>query len=94
MTYVVLDGKGMTSVDTAHDYLAARLDLPDYYGRNLDALWDIMSTISVPIHIELINVDELICNLGGYGELLLNVLYEAAEFNKGIHINAEDEGKK
>lgn len=48
----------------------------------------------MPIHIELINVDELICNLGGYGELLLNVLYEVAEYNEKIHINVEDEEKK
>lgn len=38
-------------------------------------------------------MDELICNLGGYGELLLNVLYEAAEYNEKIHINVGDEEK-
>lgn len=93
MNDVILDGIKMTSVDTAHEYLAAKLGLPDYYGRNLDALWDILSTVSEPIHIVLVNEDELICNLGGYGELLLKALYEAAEFNKKICINAEDDGK-
>lgn len=93
MKDVVLDGKRMTSVDTTHEYLAVKLNLPDYYGRNLDALWDILSIISEPIHIVLVNEDKLVCNLGGYGELLLKVLYEAAEFNKKIYINTED-GKK
>lgn len=93
MKDVVLDGYRMTSVDTTHEYLAAKLDLPDYYGRNLDALWDVLSTVSEPLHMVLVNGDKLISNLGSYGELLLKVLYESAEFNKKVSINVE-EGKK
>ena len=40
MTTVVVDGGLMTSREAAHDLLAARLGLPEYYGRNLDALYD------------------------------------------------------
>ena len=90
MKDVILDGNEMTSIDTAHEYLAVQLNLPDYYGRNLDALWDVLSTQSEPIRIVLVNEDKLIYYLGGYANLLLNVLYEAAEFNKKIYINAGD----
>lgn len=86
MKHVILDGKEMISIDAAHEYLADKLNLPDYYGRNLDALWDILSTISDSIHIELVNEDKLICNLGGYAQLLLKVMHEAAEFNMNIHV--------
>ena len=41
MTTVVVDGGLMTSREAAHDLLAARLGLPEYYGRNLDALYDL-----------------------------------------------------
>lgn len=92
MKYVILDGKEMISIDAAHEYLADKLNLPEYYGGNLDALWDILSTISEPIKIVLENEDKMIFNLGGYAELLLNVLYEAVEFNKNITFNAEDSG--
>ena len=36
-----------------HDYLAEALDLPDYYGKNLDALYDCLTEMDC--EIELIN---------------------------------------
>lgn len=46
-----LDGK-MIKKD-GHDYLMQALDLPDYYGKNLDALYDCLCEISC--EIELVN---------------------------------------
>ena len=37
MKIVVIDGRKMTDRETAHTYLKRKLDLPEYYGRNLDA---------------------------------------------------------
>ena len=37
---VVLDASRMTDKETTHDYLKKVLDLPEYYGNNLDALHD------------------------------------------------------
>ncbi len=31
-----------------HEYLKVKLDLPDYYGANLDALYDCLTTITEP----------------------------------------------
>ena len=36
-----------------HDYLAEALNLPDYYGKNLDALYDCLTEMSC--EIELVN---------------------------------------
>ena len=44
MAEVVLDGLEIRSVEEVHDRFAQALDLPDYYGRNLDALFDGSST--------------------------------------------------
>ena len=38
-----------------HDYLAEALNLPDYYGKNLDALYDCLTEISC--EIELVNAN-------------------------------------
>ena len=84
MKYVVLNGEEMTSIETAHQYLASQLNFPEYYGGNLDALWDILSTISEPVQIRLINEDKLAGYLGDYGYSLLNVMHEAAIFNDRI----------
>ena len=53
MKIIALDGKQMTTIQSCHEHLAAQLQLPSYYGKNLDALWDIVSTISEDTHITL-----------------------------------------
>ena len=39
---LTLDGLQMSGRAAAHDHLKAQLKLPDYYGRNLDALYDLL----------------------------------------------------
>lgn len=39
-----LDGRGIHSLDDLYDQLAKHLSLPEHFGRNLDALWDVLST--------------------------------------------------
>ena len=40
---VILDGNYMSAKDEMHRYLKEKFQLPDYYGRNLDALYDCLS---------------------------------------------------
>jgi ribonuclease inhibitor len=39
-----LNGRSIRSLDDLYDRLSSRLSLPDYFGRNLDALRDLLST--------------------------------------------------
>ncbi|WP_458454554.1 barstar family protein [Methanobrevibacter sp.] len=48
---VQLDGQLIN--DEGHDYLMETLDFPEYYGKNLDALYDCLCEIEC--EIELIN---------------------------------------
>lgn len=41
----VLDGSQMTTREDAHEHIAQRLKFPDYYGKNLDALYDCITDI-------------------------------------------------
>lgn len=41
---VVIDGSRIRTEAQFHAALAEKLPLPDYYGKNLDALWDVLST--------------------------------------------------
>lgn len=50
-----LDGKLINQ--SGHDYLMKALDLPDYYGKNLDALYDCLTEIEC--EIELVNAGEV-----------------------------------
>ena len=45
--------------EKVHDYLMEMLDFPDYYGKNLDALYDCLCEIGVETEIILINGDEV-----------------------------------
>ena len=84
MDEVFLDCNKMTSKSEAHKYIKKKLNLPDYYGNNLDGLWDILSTKSKMISIFLLHEEKLYENLGEYGKKLIDTFEEAAQSNGSI----------
>lgn len=78
---VQLDGKRMVSRAALHGDLAKQLQLPDYYGRNLDALYDLLIERNEETIIELTNQDVMLACLGSYGEILIETLEQAADEN-------------
>ncbi len=85
MIKVTLNGRNMNSKEIAHLYMKWNLQVPEYYGTNLDALWDVLSTYDKPIQINLINKDKLIENLGDYGEAIIEVFQDAQKENNNIN---------
>ena len=59
MKSVILDAKKMVEKEKMHEYFAKKFDLPEYYGRNLDALFDCLCEINEPTLIKLKNEDAL-----------------------------------
>ena len=59
MKIVILDAKKMLEKEKMHEYLAKKFDLPEYYGRNLDALFDCLCEINEPTLIKLKNENAL-----------------------------------
>ena len=53
MISIEIDGKLIKR--DGHDYLKEVLNFPDYYGKNLDALYDCLTDIGVETEITLIN---------------------------------------
>ena len=47
-TFGYADGWGTESVAEFHGLIASALAFPDYYGRNLDALWDCLTDLAEP----------------------------------------------
>lgn len=55
MRTIEIDGKLIKK--EGHDYLKEILNFPDYYGKNLDALYDCLTDIGVETEIRLLNKD-------------------------------------
>ena len=85
----IIDGAAMTSRADAHAELARALKFPDYYGNNLDALWDIVSATDA--ELTLIRPAPMLNALGVYGCKLLQTLFEAAEENPGFVFSVEEQ---
>ena len=88
MENCILHGARMTSRDEAHAEIARALDLPPYYGGNLDALWDVVTTTDA--NLVLISPAAMLNALGVYGCKLLQTLFEAAAENPGFHFQVQD----
>ena len=89
MTEIRLNGREMVDRVATHAYLKQKLALPEYYGNNLDALWDCLSTDFSLKKIVIIEPENIIENLGSYGEFLLNVFNQVAEENIFIKVDIE-----
>lgn len=80
MKTVTLDGAVLASKEALHQTLARTLAFPDWYGGNLDALFDCLTDLSEEVSITLLNWD----GLGDYGRRVKKVLLAAARENDRI----------
>lgn len=46
MKQITLDGNKLSDITQVHDYLKELLEFPDYYGKNLDALYDCLTDLN------------------------------------------------
>ncbi|MBQ1208593.1 MAG: barstar family protein [Lachnospiraceae bacterium] len=76
---IMLDGARMTDRDSLHAYLREQMELPSYYGENLDALHDVLTDIGIETEIRLSHADELWESR--FGQLVLRVFRESAQEN-------------
>ena len=88
MRKCTIDGANMLSRADAHAELARALELPEYYGANLDALYDCASTMEA--ELTLLHPAPMLNALKVYGCKLIETLCEAAEENADFHFRVED----
>ena len=79
MAEILLDGLELRTIEEVHDRFAQALELPEWYGRNLDALFDCLTDIREPTTIRLLHKEALKDCLGRRGRPLLRLLRRAAE---------------
>lgn len=86
MKKIILDLARMHSVPALHNYLRSVLELPVYYGANLDALHDCLTELgeAVELVVPAKVADE--AQLGWYGKQFLLVLQDAAVENDKLTV--------
>lgn len=85
MNNVVLNGKDFTNKEKFHDIMKNNFELPSYYARNLDSLWDLLSEKN-SLSILIINADMIQRNLGEYGKSVMK-LFDDLNLLEGFKVD-------
>lgn len=83
---IVFSKDNISCAGDAYDLLKEQLNFPDYFGNNLDALYDCLCEISSPAAI-IVKDRELICEKDEKMACLFNVLEDAAVVNANLTLN-------
>lgn len=81
MKKIFINISQMSEQQEIHEYLAKQFNFPDYYGKNLDALFDCLTSITTPTAVlAVINAQD------EYHKKIKNVLDDAQEENKNFGV--------
>lgn len=82
MKQITLDGNVLADAAKVHNYLKELLEFPEYYGNNLDALYDCLTDLNdVEITINTPEED------GAVFQKILRIFKAAARENNSIQVN-------
>lgn len=85
-----LNGRTLRSLDGFYDELSRQLSLPEHFGRNLDALWDVLATdIEGPFDIIWQHADVSKKAMGKDFESVLKLLHEVSTERKDFKLVVE-----
>ncbi len=91
MKNVVVDFTGAKYFYDLHQILKDSLELPDFYGRNVDALWDCLTgMIETPISVKLKGLHTLPKELENQKNLIIETFLDAQEDDWGVYVTIEE----
>ena len=73
---VILEGKRLQDPKEAYPYLKGKLDLPDHFGDNLDALYDCLTEM---VGMSIIRIEAMMPEESEFYRRLIRVMPEDAE---------------
>ncbi|MDD2681906.1 MAG: barstar family protein [Bacilli bacterium] len=86
---ILLDGKKIINKKTLYLTLKDQINCDEFYGNNLDALWEVLSSVEEEIKIIINNQQDLINNLGEYADLLLELFHDLKDVNELVFIEVK-----
>lgn len=87
MNYITLDFAGIKTLWELHEYFKTVFQLPDYYGRNMDALWDCLYySFEFPTTITLKNVSAIPTEMRETVEVMLELFDDLQREDKKVTV--------
>ena len=83
---IILDGQTKINHRALHDQMTEQLELPEYYGRKLAALYDLLTERDGPTRLVVRHRETLLSWLGEYGTALCQTLEDADRANPGLEV--------
>ncbi|MFZ6733664.1 barstar family protein [Undibacterium sp. Ji42W] len=79
---IELYGESLGSEGDFHEALANALDLSEFYGRNLDALWDVLSIdVERPLQLVWINSEKSKQAMGARFDQIVKILRRVEQYD-------------
>ncbi len=83
-----LPGKAIRSLEEFYEEIAREFHFPEYFGRNLDALWDVLTTgIEGPIELVWEDSADSRKSMGKDFEKVSALLRDVAKERKDFHVS-------
>ena len=86
----ILDLEGAGSEEEIQERLMESLPLPDYYGENLDALYDVLTEYGNGWHIIVLNTDDVDDDVRQYVDDMLGVFEDASAVVDNMTVEVQD----
>ena len=85
MKIILLDGEKIENYAALHEVFQTELDLPEYYGANLDALHDVLTERTDEIGVIIANGAVLHEKVGRRWNSFLRLMNDLAEKREGFY---------
>ena len=80
-----LDARRMKDRQAVYDYFSEVFDFPEYFGKNLDALYDCLSEVSEPTEIEITQNNYAQITHDAFARRVWRVIQQACKENPYLH---------
>lgn len=87
----IIDLEGVGTEEDVHERLEESLPLPDYYGDNLDALYDVLTEMGDGWHIIIVNRNMADDDVQPYIDDMIDVFEDASAVAPDLTVEIEDD---